>query len=420
VSEIAATNERRIICKVMTEKTIQPLLDRQVTGSWFYNSQEKMVLEWLLEHTAKYGGVPAKGTFQTHVGTAYSLFAVSESWDYLLDTQADLCRWTAAKRMLPDVEDSLTAGKTEEAIEHIQSWMTRINSYSPTSTKLVDSMENARLDERWKEYLAREAGGGIIGLTTGFPTIDSTTLGLQPGHLVTVLAQPKVGKTTLCLAMANHVYETYEAPILFVSFEMGIREMELRQESLMAGINFKHLQQGTLDTDEKDKYADFLDKAETHFSWPFHFMDASSGSTISAIRANIERLDPAVVFIDGIYMLTDEISGEVNTSTALTNITRSLKRTATQIQKPIVINTQALAWKSKGSKITMDSAGYSSSFSQDSDVVLGLERMKVGKDEDEDAYAYQRQLRVLASRNTGLASVELIFDYDEGRLEETT
>ena len=216
------------------------------------------------------------------------------------------------------------------------------------------------LDDEWDDYLRRKAGSGMLGFTTGFPTIDKTTLGLQPGHLITVLAQHKVGKTSLCLAVANHIYTEYEVPVLFCSFEMGTYEMRLRQRSLMAKVNFSHLQSGSLTPVEEKPYYDHLDEIEAKYRWPFNFMDASSGCTVSAIQAQIQKYAPKLVVIDGIYMLTDEVTGETNTPQALTNVTRSLKRTATKEALPIVINTQALGWKSRGQKISSDSAGYSS------------------------------------------------------------
>lgn len=417
---MSAPNEHRIVCRILLEQEFQPALDRGVNKDWFFNDNHRDAFDFIAGHVEKYGRVPSKPTFMSHMGTTYKLFGVTESLEYLLDAQADACRWQAAKRMLPDVEDALTARNTQEAVEFIETYLAKINSFSPVPSRLVDSMSSMRADERWAEYEAREKGGHIVGLTTGFPTIDEATLGLQDGHLVTVLAQPKVGKTTLCLAMANHIYEESEKTVLFVSFEMGIRELEMRQESLMAGINFKHLQSGKLVALERKKYQRYIEVVKDDFDWPFHIMDASSGATVGAIRAQIERFDPDVVFLDGIYMMIDEQTGETNTAQSLTNITRSLKRLATNVQKPIVINTQALGWKSKGHRISMDSAGYSSSFAQDSDVILGLERLTPGKGEDDATYAFQRNLRVLASRNTGLASVELYFDYGSGTIEESS
>lgn len=410
-------NQRRIVCKAIDEQTTRPLTDRGVDPSWF-SGDDREAITFIYDHVTKYGKTPEKSTFYTHMGTTFKIVTVLEAWDYLIDELANLNRWSESKRILPDVQDLLKAGETEKAVARMVDGLTAIEKFAITTTRLTDSMDNARVAERWAAYEAREKGGGVIGYSTGFATIDRATLGLQPGHLVTVLAQPKVGKTSICMVMANHIYTENKLPVLFASFEMGHNELEMRQESLLAGVSFRDLQRGTLDPVSRNKYAAYMDKVEDEYDWPFHFMDASGGSTVSAIRAQIEKTEPAVVFLDGIYMMNDEVSGEQNTSTALTNITRSLKKLAVQTKRPIVINTQALSWKSKGVKITMDSAGYSSSFAQDSDVILGLERMKTGKDEDESTYAYQRILKVLASRNTGLAQVELVFDYEEGVIQE--
>lgn len=414
----APTNEHRIVAKVIDEGDAHPLLARGVTPDWFANENHRDALDFILRHQVQYGNIPTKATFVSQMGTTYRLFAVEESMDYLLDKQAEFNRWQAARRILPEVEDLLDAGNVEGAVAAIEGALVKIGGYQPTSTRVVDSMAEVRLEERWDEYQSRKANEGLLGMTTGFPTIDETTLGLQPGQLITILAQPKVGKTTLCLTMGNHIFHTYDTSILFVSYEMSIKEMEMRQESLMAGISFRDLQNGSLTPLEERKYEKWLAEAKEIYDLPFHFMDASMGSTIGAIQAQVERLEPTLLVLDGIYMMTDQISGETNTSTALTNITRSLKRLASTLRISVVINTQALGWKSKGTRITMDSAGYSSSFAQDSDVILGMERVPTPKGSQDADYATSRMLKVLASRNTGLTTVELYFNYDEGTLAE--
>ena len=413
-----ASNEHLIISTVMVSGDIQPLLDRGVTDEWFRVPDHRSAWRFLRDHHEKYGKVPSKSTFHTHMGTSYKIVAVTESLDYLLDAQAEACRWSTMKSGAEDVADALEANLTEEAVEAWESTLARVHAFAPTTSRLVDSMNNDRINDRWEDYERREKGGTIIGYTTGFPTIDETTLGLQQGQLVTVVASAKVGKTSLCLAIGNHVYVTYKVPILFVTFEMGIRELEVRQEALMAKINFRDLQSGNLTPIERKKYEDYLDKAIDDYTWPFHFMDAASGSTVSAMQAQIEKVDPAVVFLDGTYMMTDEATGESNTAQALTNITRGLKRVATQTGKPIVINTQALEWKMKGPRLSLNSVGYASSFAQDSDVLLGIEKVKVDKNAEDEPHSLERVLRVLASRNSGTTSVELVFDYTEGTIAE--
>ena len=104
--------------------------------------------------------------------------------------------------------------------------------------------------------------------------------------------------------------------------------------------------------------------------------------------------------------MQDEQTGESNTPQALTSITRGLKRMAQRMNIPVVITTQTLLWKMKGGKVSADSIGYSSSFFQDSDVILGLEEVP---DDDES-----RNLRVVASRNCGPEEANLIWRWDTG------
>lgn len=411
-------NEQRLISKIITEKTLRPVNDRGVTPLWFFDADQKAVFEWLIAHHAKYGNIPSKTTVKHQWGSGYVVAKVPETFDYILDEMAKRARWAEMSTTLLDMQDLLNDGDIDDALSRMEVGINKTRGFSPVATHLVDSMDDDRLDERWEEYDKRKTSTGLIGYSTGFPTIDTATLGLQPGQLITVVGQAKAGKTSISLAISNHVYVEHKVSILFVSFEMGIRELEIRQEALMAGISFARLQQGALLPHEEKTYDDWLTKAQTHYDWPFRFMDISSGGTLSAIEAQIERHEPGLVVVDGIYMMTDEVTGESNSWEALTNITRGMKRLATRRGVPIIINSQALRSKSKGERLSTDSAGYSSSFGQDSDVMLGVERVQPGAGEDETTHAYERILKILASRNSGLAQVDLVFDYDEGRICE--
>ena len=139
---------------------------------------------------------------------------------------------------------------------------------------------------------------------------------------------------------------------------------------------------------------------------PFHLVDAVNGITVSALAAKIEQLKPDIVFVDGVYLMMDELTGEMNTPQAITNVTRAMKRLAQRIDKPIVITTQTLLWKMRAGKVTADSIGYSSSFFQDSDVILGLEPV-----EEDDTI---RMLKVVASRNCPPKETSLTWRWETG------
>ena len=65
----------------------------------------------------------------------------------------------------------------------------------------------------------------------------------------------------------------------------------------------------------------------------------------------------------------------------------------------------------KKGQVSADSIGYSSSFHQDADVIFGLQR----EDENVDD---TRLLRVIASRNSGLSEVSLMWDWNTGAFRE--
>jgi replicative DNA helicase len=109
--------------------------------------------------------------------------------------------------------------------------------------------------------------------------------------------------------------------------------------------------------------------------------------------------------------MVDEQSGEANTAIALTNITRSLKRLAQQYQIPIIISTQTLEWKMNKGQVTASSIGYSSSFFQDADILLGLQR----EDENVDD---TRVLKLMAGRNASPMEVSLVWDWNTGEFRE--
>jgi replicative DNA helicase len=178
---------------------------------------------------------------------------------------------------------------------------------------------------------------------------------------------------------------------------------------MRAKIAHSRLVRGNLNLDEEKRYKATLERMET--MQKFYLTDSTSAMTVTGLAAKIEKIKPDIVFVDGVYLMVDEASGESNTPQALTSITRNLKRLAQKANIPIVVSTQVLLWKMKKRQVSADAIGYSSSFFQDSDVILGLQK----QDEEDDS---SRELRIVASRNSGPATSDLLWDWEEGKFEE--
>ena len=130
-------------------------------------------------------------------------------------------------------------------------------------------------------------------------------------------------------------------------------------------------------------------------------------TTVSALAAQVQERQPAILFVDGVYMMDDEYGEPKGSPQALTNITRGLKRLAQKFNIPVVATTQVLAWKLSNRSnraITADSIGYSSSFAQDSDLILGVES-------DPDSPENQSIVRVVLARSAPRGQVTVNWDW---------
>lgn len=401
------STESKLLSAAIQIRDLSPLFERNVSDAWFPDDEDKRVWVFMRTHYSKYAETPSLEVVKANF-PAYQIQELTDSIDYLLDSLVDQRRKVSITSTLRSAVDEIQNNKDHEsALLLMQSGLVKLEEEGLNKTSDVNLIDTT--ESRWEDYIFRKNNPGLLGVATGFPTIDAVTNGLQKGQLIVVVATPKTGKSTLALQIANNIHKQNLAP-MFQSFEMTNREQQDRYDSMRALVSHNRLISGKLTPEEEKRYKESLEHMSKDES-DFWLVDAAHGITTSAIQSKIQTLQPDVVFIDGVYLMMDEQTGESNTPQALTGITRSLKRLAQRTNKPIVITTQALNWKTKKGKVSTDSIGYSSSFLQDADVVFGLER----EDENVDD---TRILKVLASRQSGNTEASLMWDWSSGLFRE--
>jgi replicative DNA helicase len=401
------STESKLLSSVIRVRDLSPLFERNISDAWFPDEEDRRVWSFLRSHFAKYAECPSLEVVQANF-PAYQLQELTDSVDYLLDDLLDKRRKNSISSTLRLAVEEIQNNKDHEsALMVMQGGIVRLEEEGLNKTSDVNLIQTT--DSRWEDYVFRKNNPGLLGVATGFPTIDAVTNGLQKGQLIVVVATPKTGKSTLALQIANNVHKQGLSP-MFQSFEMTNREQQDRYDSMRAQVSHGRLITGSLNPDEEKRYKESLETMASD-SANFWLVDSAHGITVSAIQSKVQTLQPDVIFIDGVYLMMDEQTGESNTPQALTGITRSLKRLAQRMNKPVVITTQALNWKTKKGKVSTDSIGYSSSFLQDADVVFGLER----EDENVDD---TRILKVMAARNSGNVEASLMWDWASGMFRE--
>lgn len=400
---MAHDNEIRLLSKVVRDRNLIPLIEARVTNDWWANIEARDLYRWLNEHWSKYGEVPTATSVRDEFPN-FPLLKVEDSLDYLLDRFIGYRRYVHVEDMLQGAAEILSATNDhEEALTLVE------RSLSEIYQEGTPGVSDLRLSEdplrRFQDYLDAEAiAGSLLGLPTGFEKIDEATAGLQGGQLVTVIAPPKTGKSQVLLQMGINLHEAGHN-VLFQTFEMTNAECRDRHDAMRSKVSYNRMRRRALIEPEKNAYKAMLAGMESDEN-DLILSDSLTGITVSALAAKIEQTRPDIILVDGVYLMIDEVSGESNTPQALTSITRSLKRLAQRLEIPVVISTQTLLWKMRGGKVSADAIGYSSSFFQDSDVILGLEEIE----EEPEA----RLLKVVASRNCGPEQEPLVWRWDTG------
>ena len=403
---MAADNEVRLLSRAVRTRDISVLLEAGVNDDWFFVDENKAVWRFIRQHWTKYQEVPTGVTVLDNFPT-YRLLAVDDNIDYLLDQLIEYRKRQSTITVVQDASEAIASGDHNTAIAVLNQGVAKLLDEGSRESTDIDLTLNAT--GRFDEYLnVKTRPNGLLGIATGFRTIDQATAGLQPGQLITIIAPPKTGKSVLALQVAVNVHNDGFVP-LFQSFEMNNIEQQHRHDAMRSHIAHSRLIRGALTKEEEARYQKVLEEMEGMHK--FYLTDAVSAMTVTGLAAKIDKLRPDIVFVDGVYLMVDEITGEQNSPQALTNITRGLKQLAMAKKIPVVISTQVLLWKMKKRQVSADAIGYSSSFYQDSDVILGLQK----QDEEDDT---SRELRIVASRNCGPASSDLLWDWEEGKFEE--
>jgi replicative DNA helicase len=407
---LVAHNEHRLLSKAIEDQSLKALMERGITPDWFTQDDAQRMARFVFDWNAKYGQPPSPQAVKSNA-PQFRLVQVDDPIESMCDQMVTYRRRGLTMQAAADIVDLIEHSDHESAVDVMRKSLADLDRSSGVVTSDMELTKDAPQRFSWYEQI-KNRPGGLLGLPTGFPTIDKATAGVQPGQLITLIASAKVGKSVVSLQVASNIHSHPSAPsVMFQSFEMSNSEQQTRHDAMRAHISHNNLRRGTLSDTEELAYRKMLDQMG-QMPNPMTLTDSTSGTTVSMLAAKIDDLGrPDFIVIDGVYLMIDEISGEQNTPLAITNITRSLKRLAQNIERPVFITTQALQWKMKKTRLNSQSAGYSSSFVQDSDVVLGLERVD---DEIDDV----RILRVIMSRNCGPVEAYLRWDFEHGRFEE--
>lgn len=263
------------------------------------------------------------------------------------------------------------------------------------------------------QEFARRESHALTGLATGFRELDQMTSGLQRNDLIIVAARPSMGKTALCLNIAQNAAILENAVVAVFSLEMSKEQLVMRMLSSTARVDAHRFRNGFLTREEWGRLAESIGT----LSEAKIFIDDTPGISVLEMRAKVRRLAAEQKQIDLIMVdYMQLMSGSKRTESRqqeVSQISRELKGLAKEMNVPLI----ALSQLSRAPEARnpprpmMSDLRESGSIEQDADVVAFIYRddyYKKGDDlpEEEKNVA---ELLIAKQRNGPTGTVKLAF-----------
>ncbi len=267
-----------------------------------------------------------------------------------------------------------------------------------------------------QEYAKRETHA-LTGLATGFRELDQMTSGLQKTDLIIVAARPSMGKTALCLTLAQNAAILEKAVVAVFSLEMSKEQLVMRMLSSEARVDAHRFRTGYLTRDEWGRLAQSIGT----LSEAKIFIDDTPGISVMEMRAKTRRLVAEQKKLDLIVVdYMQLMSGSRRTESRqqeVSQISRELKGLAKELDVPVV----ALSQLSRAPEARnpprplMSDLRESGSIEQDADVVAFIYREEYYKQSEENAGV--AEILISKQRNGPTGSIKLAFLKEFTRFE---
>jgi len=256
----------------------------------------------------------------------------------------------------------------------------------------------------------------ITGIPTGFVEFDELTSGLQSSDLIIVAARPAMGKTSFCMNIAQYVGLKTGKTVGVFSLEMSKEQLVLRMLCGEARVDMHKLRSGFLS--EKD-WAKLV-QGVSDMSQAKIFIDDTASISVMEMRAKTRRLKLEhgldLVIVDYLQLMQGRGRFD-NRTQEISNISRSLKGLAKELNVPVVALSQlSRATESRGGhRPQLSDLRESGALEQDADLVVFIFR-----EEEYNATPDNRGIAELVigkQRNGPTGSIKMAFIKEYTRFE---
>lgn len=278
----------------------------------------------------------------------------------------------ALKQLIRSAEDIIDVDPTAAVARVQEVSATLRNECTPMKldVHIADSM--ARV---WNNYCSAEKGEQIAVYPWPWHTLQEKTLGVRATDYIILYGRPKSMKSwVLCYIVAYIINVSFDYRILIYTKEMDADEMFERIGCVLSGVSYDNFVSGKMTPEERRNFyiiADMLHtlrKAMTVVC--LSAQDVKHGQdTVAWLESKIERYKPHAVFVDGMYLMSDQ-SGAKKQHERVSNISRAMRQLILRRKVPVLATVQANREAAKNEEANTEEIAFSDSLGQDATMLI--------------------------------------------------
>lgn len=261
---------------------------------------------------------------------------------------------------------------------------------------------------------ARNQKDGLSGVPSGFTAIDRITSGWQKTDLIIIAGRPSMGKTAFVLTMARNMAVEHNRSVAVFSLEMSSLQLVNRLIAAETELGSEKLKTGRLENYEWEhlnRKISALEKAPI-------FIDDTPALSIFELKAKCRRLkmqhDIQVVIVDYLQLMTTGSDSRGSREQEVSNISRSLKAIAKELDIPIIALSQLnrSVESREGKRPQLSDLRESGAIEQDADIVTFIHRPEyygITEDDSGNSLLGVAEIIVAKHRNGATGDVHLSF-----------
>lgn len=251
----------------------------------------------------------------------------------------------------------------------------------------------------------------VTGLETGFVDLDRMTAGLHSSDLIIVAARPGLGKTSLCLNIAQQTAIRNNKCVGIFSLEMSKEQLVKRLLCSEARIDAHRINTGFLNKEDWNR----LSRASGDLSETKIFIDDTASINVTELRSKARRLSLEhgldLLIVDYLQLMSGSTLRYENRTQEISQISRGLKAIAKELNVPLIAVSQlSRAIESRHGehrRPQLSDLRESGSIEQDADVVMFIYREDMINPTEENSGL--AELIIGKQRNGPTGTIQLAF-----------